>query len=272
MMYLDKDSLRKLQLSELIILIEVKRICEKHKINYFLIGGTLIGAVRHKGFIPWDDDIDIGMLRDDFDKFVHIVNDELGDNFYVQSGNGSIYSTHIRLKNTKYKKRTDANLPYTGISIDILAYDIIPENNCKAFLYCYFFSLLIRNFYFRLGVRPRPANIIYRIILYLSYSVFFFIPTTSIKNKLERYYLKYVDSKSKYRMALTSRFGFPRQRHLHKTLSQLGTAVFEGIELPIPADYHTFLTEQYGDYMKLPPVEKQIPLHDAIELDFGPYR
>jgi hypothetical protein len=52
----------------------------------------------------------------------------------------------------------------------------------------------------------------------------------------------------------------------------LGTAFFEGIELPIPAGYHTFLTEQYGDYMKLPPAEKQIPRHDAIELDFGPYR
>jgi lipopolysaccharide cholinephosphotransferase len=271
-MYLSADDLRKMQLLELTILIEVKRICEKHKINYFLGGGTLIGAIRHKGFIPWDDDIDVGMLRDDFDKFIHVVNDELGDDFYAQSGNGGIYSTKILLKNTKYKKRSEANLPYTGISIDILACDIIPENYPKAFVYCYFFSLLIRNFYFRIGVRPRPANILYRIILYLSYLVFFFIPDASIKKAVERYYLKYAHSKSKYRMALTGAWGFPRQRHQYTTLSQLGTAFFEGIEMPVPADYHTFLTEQYGDYMRLPPVEKQMPRHDAVELDFGPYR
>jgi lipopolysaccharide cholinephosphotransferase len=261
-----------MQLLELTILMEVKRICEKHKINYFLIGGTLIGAVRHKGFIPWDDDIDVGMLRDDFDKFIHVLNDELGDDFYAQSGNGGVYSTKIRLKNTKYKKRSEANLPYTGISIDILAYDVIPDNYPKAFVYCYFFSLLTRNFYFRMGARPRPANILYRIVLYLSYLAFLFIPTASIKNVMERHYLKYIDSKSKYRMALTSHYGFPRARHQYTTLSQLGTAFFEGIEMPVPADYHTFLTEQYGDYMQLPPAEKQISHHGAVELDFGPYR
>jgi lipopolysaccharide cholinephosphotransferase len=271
-MKISDDELRKMQLLQVKILLEVKRICEKHKIGYFLVDGTLIGAIRHKGFIPWDDDIDVGLLRDEFDKFIHVLDDELDDSFYAQSGNGGIYSTKIRLKNTKYKKRAEEKMPYTGISIDIMAYDIIPENALKAFVYCYFFYVLIRIFYSRMGIKPRPANIFYRTILYLSYLVFSFISTDSIKKSMERYYLKYVNSKSKYRIAFTCGYEFPRARHLYITLKKLNTTFFEGIELPIPADYHTFLTTQYGDYMQPPPVEKQIPRHEAIELDFGPYR
>ena len=69
---LDNDTLKKLQEVELEILEEFDRICKKHNLTYFAVGGTLIGVIRHEGFIPWDDDIDLGMPRKDYDKFIEI--------------------------------------------------------------------------------------------------------------------------------------------------------------------------------------------------------
>ena len=83
---MDDFTLKKVQNEMLIIAKEVKRICEENSIPYFLVGGTLIGAIRHKGFIPWDDDLDIGMLRRDYERFVEIAPSVLKDGFSYRHG------------------------------------------------------------------------------------------------------------------------------------------------------------------------------------------
>lgn len=81
---MDRKTLRKVQLTQLEILKEVDRICTKHGIKYWLSGGTQLGAVRHNGFIPWDDDLDIDMMREDFNRFLKIARTELQESYYLQ--------------------------------------------------------------------------------------------------------------------------------------------------------------------------------------------
>jgi lipopolysaccharide cholinephosphotransferase len=129
------NELKNLQNVQLEILDEIVRICNKYDIPYFFIGGTLLGAVRHKGFIPWDDDIDIGMLRKDYNKFIKLCKDELKSEYYLQCS--ETYPQHwlsfakIRKNNTLFIE--SEGLPFRGndhrgIFVDIFPYDYVSKN------------------------------------------------------------------------------------------------------------------------------------------------
>lgn len=103
--------LRKLQLCQLDIALDIKELCDKHSIPYLLIVGTLLGAVRHKGFIPWDDDLDIGMLREDYNHFIKLCKTDLPDHLLLQTwdvdDNFAYSFAQIMLKGTVYREEAN---------------------------------------------------------------------------------------------------------------------------------------------------------------------
>lgn len=135
--YLVTSKIKEVWQLELDMLEEVDRICQKYEIEYFLQGGTLLGAVRHKGYIPWDDDIDIVMRRNDYNKFLEIAQKELGDKYFLQ-----YYKTerkynrgHAQIRNpntTAIIKGDEFNNFNKGIFIDIFPLDNIPNDKKEA--------------------------------------------------------------------------------------------------------------------------------------------
>ena len=118
---MDDKTLRKLQLTELDILIEIDKICKENNIQYFLIGGTLLGAVRHKGFIPWDDDIDVGMIRSDYEKFIDLCLNKnvLGEKYFLHCNESD---ENYFIPFVKVKKN---NTTFAEENIDALAKGIV---------------------------------------------------------------------------------------------------------------------------------------------------
>lgn len=131
---LTPKQLRKLQLVELDILLELDRICRKHQIDYFLCGGTLLGAVRHGGFIPWDDDVDVGFFREDYEWFCTIFAREADSSrYFLQTWKSDPHYLwnygKIRRLGTEYVRAGQERMKYrTGISIDVFPYDYLPIN------------------------------------------------------------------------------------------------------------------------------------------------
>lgn len=129
---LTQEQLRRVQLVELDILLELDRICRKHQIHYFLCGGTLLGAVRHKGFIPWDDDVDVGFPRADYERFCQIFAREAdSDKYFLQTWKSDPHYFwnygKIRRLGTEYVRAGQEHMKYkTGISIDVFPYDYLP--------------------------------------------------------------------------------------------------------------------------------------------------
>jgi lipopolysaccharide cholinephosphotransferase len=275
-MEITPEKLRKLQLLELEILLEIKRICEKHSIPFILIGGTLIGAVRHKGFIPWDDDVDIGMLREHFDRFCKIAPNELSEKFFLQTPEtddqyANYYLTCVRLNNTKViRKQQPKNMIHNGIYIDVLVYDNIPNSYWQGYFFWSILNIIFRAYILRKGYLPRPKNIFARLVMYLGVILCLPISTNKLKSILENYYKNYKNLYSKYVVLLAGTWGFRKERHLRETIIEITSLLFEGELMPVPQNYDLFLREQYGDYMTPPPEEKRKMRH-ASEIDFGIY-
>lgn len=258
MIILDEETLRKVQLIQLEMLQEVDRICKKCEIHYNIIAGTLLGAVRHDGYIPWDDDADVAMLREEYEKFRRACKTELDrSRFYFQDHrNTKGYRWgygKLRRKHTLFLREFQEHMPYKqGIFIDIFPLDGVPDNyilrsmkNFECFcvrkiLWSRVGKIAEKNFWKRQGFKlldriPEQAVFCYYHRM---------IHNASRKNTRMVRILMFPTPNSEY--------GYYRSWYENSM-----DIVFEGIIFQGIKDYDSYLSFKFGDYRELPPVEKR---------------
>lgn len=252
--------LKKLQQIELDILKKIINVCEKNNIEYFLIGGSLIGTIRHKGFIPWDDDIDIGMTRENFDKF-NSLSKEFKMPLFLQT---FLTDENYPLTMTKILN-TDVNLKEErihnpnskfGAYIDIFPFDQMPNNSIARTTQLYHYKLLNFQIESRLKWRAFSGReaILSKGLKILPISTSKLVEKRS--NLLRKYQLTQYDYYN-----LSSQYGIDHEKIENNQIHDLIKMPFEDIMVSIPRSYDVILRRQYGNYMKLPDETSRIAKH-----------
>lgn len=258
MIELDKDTLRQIQMIQLEMLVEVDRICKKCGIKYNIIAGTLLGAVRHGGYIPWDDDADVALLRPEYEKFRKACKTELDTSrFYFQDNRNTRgyrwgYGK-LRRKNTLFLRENQEHMPYEqGIFIDIFPLDSVPDNyllrSIKNFE-CFCVRKLLWSKVGQVADKNPVMRQWYKLLAKVPEKYIFSYFHKMIKNS----------GKRKTRMVRILMFPTPNSEYgYYRNWYELSQdTVFEGKVFKGIKDYDSYLSFKFGDYMKLPPMEKR---------------
>ncbi len=273
---MDDKILKKVQMVQLEIAREIKRVCEKNNLTVFLSCGTLLGAIRHKGFIPWDDDLDMGMLRDDYKKFILIANKELDKKYSMIEWRSDIEYPHPMIKVVKNgtilkeKKRKDNS--NHGIWVDIFPFDHVPNNKkernwqkkeimfyraiARAKCHCATWYLNDK-ILFRKWVKNLPIRFL---------SLFFTKKYAAYKYEYAAEKFNDLPCNNYYDNGCDS---YDEQIIPEAVFDGVIEVEFEGEKFWAPKGYELYLKTIYGNYMKLPPVEKRQNRHMIETISFG---
>lgn len=256
---MSEEQIRRTQLDMLQF---VHEICEKNNLRYYLCGGSLIGAVRHNGFIPWDDDIDIDMPREDYMRFKNIISVEKKYKLLTYDSDTKYDLAFGKLMDTNtvaVEHENDRLSKDWGIYIDIFPIDGLPKYNYEK----YFYILLQISNLLTIANRneERCCESIMSSVNYLVKKIISKVMGVSrLKRILSQMSQKYSFDSSNMVCCVGGGYGmkeiYPRYYFDKRILAD-----FEGKKYYIPAQYDAFLTQMYGDYMKLPPEEERKAHH-----------
>jgi len=264
-MNIDQETTARLREVMLEILDEFVRICEENNLVYFLTAGTLIGAVRHKGFIPWDDDIDVGMPRNDYNKFISLLQKDTGTNYSVHFMKYAPFYRYVKLcKKGTVLAETGVSNPkdYFGINIDIWPFD----NTIPAFVPLQLKIITTSKKIYRLKTKNDIPKI--KIKRFISNLFCSLLPLNFCRALLESSYSLFNKFNTGYITFLCGYYGNKKETHKYSTIYPLAKVCFENKEYYAPGKWDVFLSELYGDYMKLPPIEQQIGHDNRLFIKF----
>ena len=249
------------------LLAYIDSFCHENNIKYFAHYGTLIGAIRHKGFIPWDDDIDICMPREDYEKFVKMFNNDDGQHYVLCSETSdTYYNGYARACDNKMilKIKGTFDIEHFGAFVDVFPLDIVPESLKEREVFYEDLHNAFMNILYALPTRcykPLPlrrrikfsANLVKRIPAIV-------MGINNAKNKRNQLMKKYNNTNSELISCL---FDVPDDRLVMRKdqIEDLIRVPFEDIEIDIPRKYDEILRQYYGDYMKLPPSSERYSHH-----------
>ena len=260
---------RKIQLLVLMLLLELDRICKKYNLTYYIAGGSILGAVRHKGFIPWDDDIDITMPRPDYDKFIKIAQKELPEEYYLDKDCVPFCHNRIEIRGTDFTTFWRKG----AVFLDILALEGSPDDEKKRLEHerkCKFWrSCMLEK------ARPFPLfdfSSGKKIKRYICCSILRFVPRWFIKRNWEYWAKKYSTEETTSWVCLpASIYTYEQERFPKEYWGEPVYLEFEGMMLPTMAHWEDYLICHFGDYMKLPPVTTRKSHHFIYSYSLGKY-
>ena len=275
----DPVVLKRLQKAQVDILKDFIRVCDKYQLDYFMLGGTGIGVVRHKGFIPWDDDIDVAMPRKDYDRFMNVMERELGEKYKVltplRDKRYACNVTHFQKKGTKFVPYVSKNMKCDlCIDIDIFPLDHMPDDKKKRkqqLKRTWLLNKLI--FLCGTGKPIIPLKGIKKVIArFICEGVHYALKIAHISpdflykllvkectryNNQDTYYM------NAFEVTMSDRAYISKDE-----LYPLVEMPFEDLMVKMPNQYDVYLRRLFGDYMQLPPEDKRIN-HCPHVLDFG---
>lgn len=258
MIQINPETLRHIQEIQLEMLVEVDRICKKKQIRYNIIAGTLLGAVRHGGYIPWDDDADVAFLRPEYEKFRQAVKTELDTSrFYFQDSRRTRgyrwgYGK-LRRKNTVFLREYQEHMPYEqGIFIDLFPLDSVPDHyilRCMKNLECFCVRKILWSKVGRIAEENRWKQQCYQ---WLS-----MIPEKTVWNYYHRMVVHANRKPTRFVRILT--FPTPNRTYGYerKWYEESADILFEGKLFQGIKDYNSYLSFKFKEYRKLPPMEKR---------------
>lgn len=258
------EDIHKLQKLELVILKDVAEVCKKHNITFFLGEGTLLGAIRHKGFIPWDDDVDLIMERSEYERFLQVAPAELGDKYEVQHPTTveNYWSPFIKIRqltgDLSFRQQHIAHLTeHNGPYIDIFPMEYVPVAEGFKIKKTAFFVRFYRGMLtYKLGL-SKPPHIKGWLTKFMAY----FFSVKSLHKGLQKHFTCFGKGEKEY-MATFSSY-HPLRCQICKSANYKETLWwdFEDTKMPVPIGYDEILTTIYGDYMTPPPEDKRVIKH-----------